>query len=352
MFLKTYSEVRDQLQQMQNPLFLYDNDADGLCSFLLLRRWLGRGIGAAVRSYPDVSEQYLEKLDYTKADGLIVLDRHALSQSIIDGVKERGLPILWIDHHESPDIEIQKESDFIYYFNPRFTTKRKNSHPVSFHAYKISEQKNDAWIALVGCIADHHLPTFQKEVVKKHPGLWAKGIKTPFDAYYRTELGKIGLYLNFGLKNSATAVLEMQEFLLKCQSPEEVLAENDENPLIKHASTMHKRQMEIVDEAKKAIDGNLVFFKYSGDTSMSSEISNSLIYEFPKKYICVAFMKQGIVNISLRGKNVKKLLDQVLAALGTGTGGGHPDAVGARIPRNKLDDFETLLREKAKKIKA
>ncbi|HVY01830.1 MAG TPA: DHH family phosphoesterase, partial [Candidatus Nanoarchaeia archaeon] len=323
----------------------------GLCSFLLLRRWLGRGTGAAVRSYPEVSEQYLGKIDYTKADGIVVLDRHALSLDIINGIKQRGLSIIWIDHHAVEDTKMQEESDFIYYFNSKFTLSKKNTYPVSFHMQKIANQKKDYWISLVGCISDCYLPSYHKEFAKKNPQMWAKKVKTAFDAYYKTLLGKIALYLNFSLKNSAMQVIQIQDFLIKCQRPEEILEENEGNPLIVHAAAMLKKCQDYLVDARATVKGNSLFFQYSGDTSMSAEISNALIYEFPEKFICVAFKKQGIVNISLRGDNVKQILEEILKYLGTGTGGGHRDAVGARIPRNKLEEFQELFREKTEKIK-
>jgi single-stranded DNA-specific DHH superfamily exonuclease len=145
--------------------------------------------------------------------------------------------------------------------------------------------------------------------------------------------------------------MQTQEFLLKAREPEEVLSETENNPMFTYAASMLKKCLDLVAEAKKTEKGNTIFFPYSGDTSMSSEISNMLIYEFPKHYICVAFRKEGSVNISLRGKKVDKMLEKILANLGAGTGGGHPDAVGARIPRNKLEDFERMFREMAGKIK-
>jgi single-stranded DNA-specific DHH superfamily exonuclease len=213
----------------------------------------------------------------------------------------------------------------------------------------MSNQKNNIWFSLIGCISDCYLPTYHKEFAKKNPSLWAKGVKTAFDAYYKTPLGKIALYLNFALKNSAMQVIQIQDFLINCQKPEEILEENDSNPLIAHAFNMTKKWENYLADARQTVKGNSLFFQYSGDTSMSAEISNALIYEFPKKYICVAFKKQGIVNISLRGKNVKKILEEIIKSLGVGTGGGHRDAVGARIPRNKLEEFQELFIEKTEK---
>jgi len=52
-------ELRENLENSQNPLFFFDNDTDGLCAFLILRRALGRGRGVAIKSFPDLKDQYL-----------------------------------------------------------------------------------------------------------------------------------------------------------------------------------------------------------------------------------------------------------------------------------------------------
>lgn len=351
-FLKSYKEVKEQLEQCQNPLFLYDNDADGLCSFLILRRWLGRGEGVAVRSYPDVSSQYLESMSSKGFDSVIVVDRHMISQNLIDGVKQLGLNIIWIDHHQVLDVSAAKESNFIYYFNPLYTIKDKNSYPVSLHAYEIAAVKKDIWLALVGCISDAYMPPFVDKISKEYPEFWSKGVKSAFDAYYKTEFGKIALNINFALKDMPSKVLEMQNFLLKCKGPEEALSEGEENTLIKeHTSDLTKRYQLLVEDAKKTVNGKSLFFTYSGQTSMSSEISNALIYEFPKKYIGVAYKKGGAVNVSLRGKGVKKILDKILSQIENSVGGGHEDAVGARVPSKSLDTFEELFRSEAEGFK-
>ena len=51
---KQISEIREHLESAQNPFFLFDNDQDGLCSFLLLQKFLRRGKGFPVKNarYP------------------------------------------------------------------------------------------------------------------------------------------------------------------------------------------------------------------------------------------------------------------------------------------------------------
>jgi single-stranded DNA-specific DHH superfamily exonuclease len=69
---KQLKEIREHLEKAQNPVFLYDNDADGLCSFVLLRRFLGRGKGVAVRTHPDIDAGYAKRAHELGADYVFV----------------------------------------------------------------------------------------------------------------------------------------------------------------------------------------------------------------------------------------------------------------------------------------
>ena len=44
---KQYEDIRRELDECKNPLFFFDDDDDGLTSFLILRRFLGRGRGVS-----------------------------------------------------------------------------------------------------------------------------------------------------------------------------------------------------------------------------------------------------------------------------------------------------------------
>ena len=71
---KQNSEIKEHLEKAQNPVFFFDNDPDGLCSFLLLRRYLGRGKGVAVRSFPDLTVDYFRKIKELEADYVFIID--------------------------------------------------------------------------------------------------------------------------------------------------------------------------------------------------------------------------------------------------------------------------------------
>ena len=106
---KQIMEIREHLEKAQNPMFCYDNDADGLCAFLLLRRFLGRGYGVAIRSYPDLDAQYLKKAEQLKADYIFVLDKPLISEEFVKEADMMQIPVVWIDHHNMKISEVKKE---------------------------------------------------------------------------------------------------------------------------------------------------------------------------------------------------------------------------------------------------
>ena len=344
---KQLEEIRTHLEKAQNPVFYYDNDADGLCAFLLLRRFIGRGYGVAIRSYPDLNEQYLRKAEQLKADYIFILDKPVISKEFIAEVDSMQISVVWIDHHDMNASEVPEslsKSNNFYLYNPALNRgKKKSCEPTSYIAYQVSGRKEDLWIALMGCIADHYMPDFSEEFGKRYPEFWGKGVKEPFDVYYKTEIGKIARALNFGLKDSTTHVVKLQNFLIDSKGPGDVFSESKENESFrKKYEEIKKKYDSLIKEAKKQIHGKLLFFVYSGDMSMSSDIANELSYYNKEKVIVVAYKKQGVSNISMRGKNVKEILDKIISVLDGASGGGHEEAVGARIRTEDLEKFKML----------
>jgi len=333
---KEVAEIREHLERAQNPVFFYDNDADGLCSFLLLRRYLGRGKGVAIRSYPGLGEQYARRAEELKADYIFVLDKPILDKKFVDEIEKMNLPLIWIDHHDMPN---GAEGANLKEYNTSKNQDKKGE-PVSYIAYKITNQKRDLWIALMGCIADHYMPDFSSDFEKGYPNYWAKDVKLPFQAYFGTEIGKIARALGFGLKDSISHTVQLQNFLINCNGPDEIFVETHTNSHFRKRYTEIKKRYEtLLKKAREKVEGNILFFEYGGDLSISADLANELCYLYPDKYICVSYIKGAIVNISLRGRNVKKVLNNILGKLENASGGGHEDAVGARIMFKDLERF-------------
>lgn len=340
--LKEITEIKEHLENAQNPLFFFDNDADGLCSYVLLRRYLGRGRGVVVRTHPHVDVGYIRKIQELKADYIFVLDKPVLGESFVKEVEQMGIPIVWIDHHKH-------EEDYEGVFSYNSLKKGSEGEPVTFMCHSVTKRKEDIWIAMIGCISDNFMPDFTEEFVNHHNGFWGskKEIKKPFDAYYKTGIGLLARALGAGLKDSVTNVINLQNFLISCKSPEELMSELDSySNFGKKYREIKKKYDYLMKKAVDSVEGKFLLFTYSGDLSISSEISNELYYKHPDKIIVVAYDNGGFVNISMRGKRVRDLMEKALPEFDGATGGGHPDAVGVRVKSKDLERFKEVLKEK------
>src|SRR3989338_5155150 len=103
-------EIKDNLDSCNNPLFMFDDDPDGLCSFLLLYRYKKEGRGFIVKSKPFIDEKFVKKVEEYLPDKVFILDMPIVEQNFVDKIK---VPIIWIDHHEPVKV------DKVKYFNPR-----------------------------------------------------------------------------------------------------------------------------------------------------------------------------------------------------------------------------------------
>lgn len=348
--IKQISEIREHLKNAQNPLFFFDNDPDGLCSFLLLQRYLRRGKGYPVKS-SSLDKDYFRRIHEASPDCIFILDIPVVSQEFFDEIKKINLPVVWIDHHNT---EKTKVPDFVNYYNPLLGKTFPSS--TTYLCYEVVKKKEDLWLVIAGSIADNFVPKIYDEFKKIYPDLCIDS-EEAFDLLYNSRIGSVATILNCGLKDKTTYVMKMIRFLIKTKSPYEVLEKTSEN------SEMHEKFQMIQKKLKKFLDkaqeqskfsDKLIFFEYGGDTSMSAEISNSLKYLFPKRIIFVAYSSDSkpFVNISGRGNNVKKFLDKVLEKGGfeNARGGGHENAVGARIMKKDLYKFKEYIKEVVEEI--
>lgn len=334
---KQIKEIREHLEKSQNPLFFFDNDADGLASFALLRRYIERGKGVAIKSFPDLNASYARKVYELKPDYVFVLDKPAIDPVFLEEVRTLNLPLVWIDHHNVP----KPEDKNIYYYN---SFQDKGGEPVSYLCYKITEKKDDLWLAMIGCIGDGFLPDFTEDFEKNYPGLWKKNINTAFQALYTTDIGKISRILSFGLKDRTTKVVAMLKYLIQVKSPQDILDEDKAKGILHRYNQVNSKYSKLVEKAKKFARGELLFFQYGGELSLSADISNELSFLYPDKLIVVAYVKGTKANISIRGKkDVRKMTLEAIKSLENATGGGHEHATGAQVSIEDLPKFKENL---------
>ena len=103
---KQIIEIREHLEKAQNPIFFFDNDNDGLTSFLQLRRMIGRGKGIPIIYYPDLNADYFRRVKELNSDYIFILDKPVVSDEFLEQVHEDNIPLVWIAHN---DVEIPKQ---------------------------------------------------------------------------------------------------------------------------------------------------------------------------------------------------------------------------------------------------
>lgn len=333
-------EIREHLSKAQNPIFLFDNDQDGLCSFLLLQRYIGRGKGFPIKGAPSLTGDYFRKVEEFNSDYIFVLDKPEISEEFFEKVEKVNIPIVWIDHH---DIDKEKIPSFVNYYNPLFE-KEKTNEPTTLICYQISQRKEDIWLGILGCISDNFVPNFYNKFSEEYPDL-STNSKEAFDIFYGSEIGRIARILGFALKDKISNVIFMMKFLMNVRTPYEILEENPKNKIMhSRFEEIDKKYSKLISKAKKMASGKLLIFKYAGDTSMSSDISNGLKYMFPDKMVFVIYTKGIKANISGRGKGVRNLILKAIEGLENSTGGGHENAVGAQIRREDIEEFERRIK--------
>ena len=347
-------EVINHLEKAQNPVFFFDNDVDGLASFLLLRRFINRGKGAAIKSFPELDKSYFRKVHELNADYVFVLDKPKIDGGFLEEAVKANIPVVWIDHHDiNMDVKeageniydvLEKRYENLHVYNPT-RNKKGSEQPTSYLAYKIANRKEDIWIAMMGCIADGFMPEFAGDFKKQYPELFGDA-RIAFQALYETELGKITRMLGFALKDRTSNVMKTLRFLISAKSPNDLMEENKNTMhIIKRYEQIGKKYRELVDRAGQiASSSRLLYFQYGGDFSLSADIANELFYKFPGKVIVVAYIKGINANISLRGNiDIRKLTLNAIKDIENATGGGHEHACGAKILVEELPKFRENL---------
>jgi len=341
---KQILEIREHLEKAQNPVFFFDNDPDGLCSFLLLQRYLGRGKGVAIKSFPEMNTEYSRRAMELNADYIFILDKPVVSKDFFEEIKKVNIPIVWIDHHEV-QVEIPK---FVFYYNP-VVGRKKSSEPVTYLCYKITEKKDDLWLAVAGCISDRFVPEFYSDFMKNYPELSVKS-NDASDIFYKSQIGQIANLFSFALKDRISNVVKMTKFLTSVKSPHDVLEETSQNKeMHSRFKQIYRKYFKLLEKAKAiASEDKMLFFQYGGDMSISADLSNELSYLFPKKIVVVIYLSGIKANVSVRGNKIRSKVLKAIENLENATGGGHENAVGARM---RIEDIEKFRENLEKEIK-
>ena len=288
-----------------------------------------------------MNKDYFRKISELGADYIFILDKPVVDKDFFEEAEKVNIPVVWIDHH---DIEKDEVPSYVNYYNP-FFNKQKTNEPVTHLCYQISQRKEDLWLDIIGCTSDKFYSGNYKDFKKLFPEL-SFDSKEPFDILYKSKIGKVVMILGFALKDTTTNVVNMMKFLIKANSPYEIIEENKANATIhKKFSEIDKKYTKLLEKARASAEENkgnkILFFQYGGDMSISSEISNQLSYTFPEKVIIIVRLSGSMASFSARGNGVKEIVANALGNISDSRSGGHENAVGGKIKTEDIEKFKT-----------
>lgn len=327
-------ELKQIFDSSARPVILFDDDPDGLASFLLIYKHIREGKGIPVKNSPELGAELAQKVNDYSPDLVIIVDVPIVNQDFIDKVKTR---MIWIDHH--PIIERKG----ISYYNPRMENPDDNS-PTSYWVYQAL--KENLWIAMTGMIGDWFMPEQEiiNEFIAAYPSFLSQDITKPEVALHNSKLGELIRIISFNLKGKVSDVIKSIKVMTRIKDPNEIIEQTTPGGkfIYKKYDKLKEKYEALMKQIKVNPDDQLVVFVYkSPDYSFSAELSNELIYKHPEKIILVAWEYNGEYKCSLRSTRVKlpPLIDQALEGV-TGYGGGHDHAAGSCI---KIADFEQFI---------
>jgi len=322
------------IEGMKSPLYIHDNDPDGLCSYLLLYRAKGEGKGVILRTSSTLTVDFKQYFQNYLYDSIFILDIPNVDQEFIDQMK---VPIYWIDHHQ---VQNRKK---VKYYNPRIKNVEAYV-PTTMMSYQVSQKEDDIWIAMVGCLADWYMPNFSKKFIEKYPDLMSKDadIRT---ALFKDEIGKLVRIFSFLLKGKSGDVRKNIKILTRIKSPYEILRQNTAQGkfLYKKFTKFESTYQEMLKLAmKKRTRGKLLIYEYAHTgQSFTTNLANEVTAHNPDKVIIINRKHNGKMKMSLRavvGRNILNPLTRALEGI-DGYGGGHFNACGGVIAENDWDRF-------------
>jgi len=340
---KQIEEIRAYLKKSENPLFFFDDDPDGLCSYLILKKYIDKGHGVVLKTKPILDLDLYRKVTEYSPDFVFILDIPVVTQDFIDKI---NVPIIWLDHHQP------LERKGVHYYNPMLNNPQDNR-PTTYWSYKIAEEKF-LWLATLGTLSDWHYPEFIPEFIKQYPHLLHKKIKSADQAIFDSKFGELIILFLLLLKGPTSKVHRMANLLTKIEDPNELLAqETARSKFIYRETEKIRKEYDIllskILSQKPTKDKFFLVYLPPTKNAYTSVISNLMIYKYPSKIIMIIRQNEDSVVMSIRSVNVNlpPILANALDGL-EGHGGGHDHACGAIIKKDQFDEFLERFKEQIK----
>lgn len=344
----------EEIKENDKIIVVHDDDCDGICSGVIVANLVNNLFGyfpelISTKWNESLTESVASKVLKENVNCVIIVDVPMIQQKLIDELKDVA-KILIIDHH------LPEKYKNVVYCNPRLHDK-KIYIPVSYVVYKVYEvmtkSKYIMWVAATGVLGDHGVNECSdifEELRLVHPRLIENKKLKEDILFNETELGLLAKIIDSGrvMKGSEGAEF-VARTLLNVKNYREVLDGSTEETkiLLNWYKTSRKefdRLVEDFKKNKKLIGKNILFYEFKSKLRLKSTLASST-EDFCKDSIVVIGQEvYDYFDVSIRkGEKLKinlvELVKRGMKNIPGARGGGHPEAVGAKIPLKYKEKF-------------
>ena len=363
---RAYQIIDDAITMGEKFLVLADVDADGCCSNAIITKYLRR-CGADVECIINDGKIHgAEHLNLSLLDGIdvmIIVDSLNNSPDVYKRILETGTKLVVFDHHLPEQRLFDANLDFVLVTSAKdYPNEALSGAGVCMKYVLYADDMNltnyadDLWVyAAIGLIADMSDMSVPENRYMAHRGL----------AQFKNPMVKkmIGTYafdsqsVSFSIGPLVNAAMRMHEN----EKAMNVFLADDEleiDDLVKDLKNCKEQQNEVVaelidgllEQGESQLNRKCMFFMLENDTEaeITGLIGNKLLAMYQRP-LFILKLRDGQYTGSMRSVGTDNFLE-----IANGTGlclcQGHPNAAGAFIDEDKLEQFKEVIEEELKDI--
>ncbi len=322
-------------------LVIFHGDADGICSAALLTLYLIKSDEFPVDFLsPDfdvtIHKFLVQRIYKLNPERIYILD---IPTSTLNYEFLKDFEVIVVDHHpydEKPEVD-----GFIH----------SEENCTSYLVYKeFFTGEESSWIGAIGCLGDKDKKGFEElfEISKRIYGLERE--------FFLKALGFVASSRVFGIEGKRAAILSLIE-AHNMGIPTALLGSTPNSQKLERfrEESVRLRNKIIANIQKYRVyeDDSMIILRISEEFPIQSYLAGFLAHINPNKLSIVIneYKRTGFVEARTRNEKyeVGKLLREVCEKLG-GIGGGHKLAGGGKIPRNRVEEFIEMVKERGGEI--
>ena len=178
--MKKAIDFLNKIEKNDEVVIIYNNDADGICSCVLIDKFLMEKTGKksfSISQPMPMDKNLIQRIQTTLPTKIIFLDLAVDQQQTI--LKKLGsiCDILIVDHHQFIK---DMSSNSVVHYNPRFDKPRiyqSTSYLIYKICSKLMDMSDSLWISVIGMIADYNLKDSTDLVEEAEKKVSAKELK-------------------------------------------------------------------------------------------------------------------------------------------------------------------------------